>query len=126
MVNHGKGTEKSSDVEHIADGPPDSSKNQLAAAGVDPLGEAENGTEARTAQVLQFVEVEDHALATGAKKTAAMSFKQARSDVVEAALGGDHFGIFQLPVGEFKHGDLLSPDYLYYPSAGGKLQPADG
>jgi len=104
----------------------DTSKNQFAAAGADALGEAEDGPESFAAQHLQIVEIEDDAFGAGTEKVAAVSFEQARRGVVEAALGGDHFGMFQLPVGKNQHGDLLSTIHYNYPSFRRDPQPAGG
>jgi len=99
-----------------------SSKNQLATAGMDPLGESQEGAESLAAQELQVMEVEHDTVAVGMEEVAAVSFKQARSGGVEAALGHDHFGIFQLLVGELQHDDLLSYFHLNYRSPEGDSQ----
>ena len=123
LVHHGEGLQESGDIEHIADGTADASKNQPAAAGVNAFGNAEDGAEAVAAQKLEFPEIEDHALAAGVQEAAAMSLEQTRSGGVEAAFGGHHIGVFQLLVGELKHGDLLSPFHPYYPPEKAKAQP---
>jgi hypothetical protein len=93
---------------------------------MNALREAQNGAQAFAAEELEFMEIEDHAFASGAEETAAVGIQQARSGGVNATLGGDHFGIFQLSVGELQHGSLLSPACLYYPPWRSPVQPGNG
>ena len=67
MINDREDIQETSDVEHIADGAADSSKNQFAAAGAEPLGQSENRAQAIATQELQVGEVEDDAFARAEK-----------------------------------------------------------